>query len=475
MDRGSAIRSYRRHRLIDPMQHIMPTPITAPTDQPDPIRQRLLQAFETGHADGLRIGGIAAEELAQRFGSPLYAYDAQVLRNTLAEVRHALGPRVEVLFALKANPNAAVAQTLRLAGAGCEVASAGEILIALKAGFSGAQMQFAGPGKHGRDIELAFEHGISCLNIESHAEYEAILGMARARGIRPRPGVAIRINPRQGLNGSRMQMGGGSKKFGVDSEHVSALVERILADDGCAFRGLHVYAGTQSFDADAWLANARALCILANEIERDVRGASVATLNFGGGFGVALFKGDSQFDLEKAGAGLRALIAEDARPERRYFIEPGRYLAATCGVYLTRVLYAKESAGKRHLIVDGGMHHHAAAASLGSVIRRPYPFVLCRAVYEPADTEVTIGGVLCTPADELAANLALPAAHAGDLLAILGSGAYGLTFSNVLFLSHPTPAEVLLDHGNACVVRRRGNHEDALNGQVLPPDMERAG
>ena len=416
------------------------------------------------HAEGvLEIGGLSVSELDERFGTPIYIFDARILRENFLKLRKALGERVEVLYALKSNPNSAIAQVLRLEGAGAEVASAGEILVAEKAGFSGSQMQFAGPGKSVRDLELAIKTGVSSINIESESEYELICELAQTH--EARPGIAVRVNPLDAPGGARMHMGGGSKKFGVDRELVPHLARRIYQDSICEFRGLHVYAGTQSFDAGAWLQNARALLTLANELEEF---APVSTLNFGGGFGVALFEGDLEFDLEAVGVGLHELIKKDDRPERRYFVEPGRFLTASSGVYLSRVLHRKQSAGQEHLILDGGMHHNAAATGLGSIIRRPFPIVLGRAVWDEGEREFTIGGPLCTPADEFAAQLKFPEAIQGDLVAILGTGAYGLTFSNTMFLSHPTPGEVLVDAGEAFLIRESGRNEDALRGQILP-------
>jgi diaminopimelate decarboxylase len=414
----------------------------------------------------LSVGGLSAEELATSFGTPLYAFDAATLRQNFLGVRDRLGPRVEILFALKANPNAAVASTLRKAGAGGEVASAGEILIAHHAGFRSDQLQFAGPGKHGADFELAVKHGIGAINLESAAEYEALARVAKAHGVKVP--VAVRVNPKASLAGSKMAMGGGSKKFGVDSDRVAALVTRIVSEGICELRGLHLYAGTQSFDAGGWVSNARGLRDFANALEAET-GCKLATLNFGGGFGVALYEGDQTLDLAALGQGLQQVIAEDGRPERRYFVELGRYLTATSGVYIARILYVKESGEKKHLIVDGGMHHHAAACGVGALIRRPYPIVLARAPRAQGGEKFAVGGPLCTPADELGAGVDLPGdARAGDLLCVLASGAYGLTFSSVLFLGHPAPAEVLVDGGRASLVRRAGRIEDALRDQLLP-------
>jgi diaminopimelate decarboxylase len=413
----------------------------------------------------LVIGGLSAATLVERFGSPLYVFDAAGLRASLAAVRGALGPRVDVLYALKANPNAAVAQVLRRAGAGAEVASAGEILIALRAGFEGRQLQFAGPGKHGEDLRLALEHGVT-LNLESAAELEAVAEAAARAGRRAR--VALRVNPPRDLAGARMRMGGGSAKFGIDAEAAPALAARAEALDGVELLGLHTYAGTQTFDHEGWLAHARFLLETAARVEAAI-GRPLLSLNFGGGFGVPVFDGDPSFDLEAAGAGLQALIEADARPERRYFVELGRALVALAGVFLSRVVYVKESHGQRHAILDGGMHHHAAATGMGSVLRRSFPIVKATALRAPPAGPLALGGPLCTPADSFPPGAALPELAAGDLVGFLASGAYGLSFSSVLFLGHPTPAEVLVDGGEAWVVRVAGTPEDALRGQVLPP------
>lgn len=436
-----------------------------PSSPPGSVRAAALADLGCAGGDRLSIGGIPARELVERFGSPLYAFDAAVLRDQVRAVQAALGPRVGVLFALKSNPNAAVARVLRLAGAGAEIASAGEICVARRAGFPGEAMQFAGPGKDREDLSLAFEVGLGCLNVESLAEYEALAALARERG--HRPAIAIRVNPREQVSGSRMRMGGGSKKFGVDADDVAALVRRIVADGQVELRGLHVYAGTQCFEAASWVDNARALVRFAHELEAET-GVELATLNFGGGFGVACFEGDPTFDLAAAGHGVQEVIAEDARKSRRYFVELGRYLTARAGVYLTRVTYLKKSGDKTHVILDGGLHQHSAAAGVGAVIRRPFPIVHADALQSDADRKFTLGGPLCTPADEFCADAALPAVAPGDVLAILGSGAYGLTFSNTMFLSHAQPAEVLVDGGKAHVVREAGRPEDALRGQRLP-------
>ncbi|MBM4061707.1 MAG: hypothetical protein FJ265_11530, partial [Planctomycetes bacterium] len=148
-----------------------------------------------------------------------------------------------------------------------------------------------------------------------------------------------------------------------------------------------------------------------------------------------------------------------------WFVELGRYLVAPCGVYLARVVREKQSGGQRHLVLDGGLHHHAAACGAGTVLKRPPLLVAAGALRGAAAAPVTLGGPLCTPADQLAEQVLLPELGPGDLVAVLDAGAYGLSFSPHGFLSHPTPAEVMVETGTARVVRARGAAADVLRGQ----------
>ncbi len=434
------------------------------TGSPTIARDTALRAL--GWTRGpLRLGVHEARALCARFGSPLDVYDATVLRGRVAAVRAALGPRVRVLYALKANPNAAVARVAHAAGTGGEVASAGEILVASRAGFAGADLQFAGPGKRDADLATALDAGIGCINLESVREYERLLSLASQRAARP--AVAIRVNPGVAAAGARMKMARPSSRFGVDKDQVAPLARRIADDGVCRLVGLHTYSGTQTFEATAFVEASGRLLDLANALEQDTA-QLLSTVNFGGGFGAPTFDGDPTFDLATAGDGLRRLVEHDGRDDRRYFVELGRYLVAPCGVYLARVLDVKDSGGKRHAVIDGGLHHHGAACGVGAVLRRPFAVVHADDPVPQEPEPVTLGGPLCTPADELGQDLPLAPLREGDVVAVLNSGAYGLTYSSVMFLGHPMPAEVLVDGEAAHVVRERGTAADALRGQSLP-------
>ncbi len=430
-----------------------------PPSPADPAIARALAGL--GHERGpLAIGGLPATELAARFGTPSYVFDAAVLRARLQQVKRALGERVRVLWSIKANPSLAVTSCLRQAGAGAEIASLGELHVALAAGHDARTLRFAGPGKSDGELAGALDAGLGYFHVESADEVKALAGLAAARGVIA--AAAVRVNLPHELSGSRLRMSGGSSRFGVDADQVPDVVRLIAGTPSLRLAGLHAYAGTQSFDATAFVQHACTLCERAAAWEREL-GVRFPAIDLGGGFGVAAFAGDPEFDLAAAGAGVQQLVAQHG--EREWFVELGRFLAAPAGVYLTRVLRTKTSGGVPHAVLDGGMHQHAAAAGAGTVLRRAP--LLVRADGGPCHASVTLGGPLCTPADQFAEQVALGPLQPGDLVAILNAGAYGLTFSPHSFLGHATPAEVFVDGGNARVVRRRGAPDDTLRGQSL--------
>lgn len=413
-------------------------------------------------SDPLRLGEHTAADLAARFGTPLYVFDAAILRQRLHAVQQAIGPRLCVLWSIKANPSLAVTSVLRAAGAGCEIASLGELHLALAAGHPAADVRFAGPGKTTAELDAALALGLGHVHAESLAELE-LLAERAAAGKRTLD-VALRVNLPQELGGSRLRMGGRSSRFGIDEDQVPAAIAAVRASPALRLRGLHVYAGTQCFDAQAFLRHAESLCARARRWEQELD-ASFLDIDLGGGFGVPTYQGDPEFDLDQAGAGLQHLLAAHDRPERRWFLELGRYLAGPAGTFLTRVVRTKVSGGEQHAIVDGGLHQHAAAAGVGTVLRRPPLLVRADDPRRQSGAPVTIGGPLCTPADQFAEQLPIGPLRTGDLLAIQNSGAYGMSYSPIGFLSHPTPAEVMVDGPDARLVRDRGQAVDVLRCQ----------
>ncbi len=437
---------------------------TAPSPHDDPAVRNALATLGCEGQRELQLGGVPLRELLRRFGSPLYVFDAATLRARARSVIAAFGPRIAVLYSIKANPSVALAHILRDEGCGAEIASLGELEVALAAGFAADRLRFAGPGKTKDELASALDRGVGVFHVESESEADDLASLARARSRTAT--CAVRVNLTGKEHGGRLRMAGQGSRFGVDQERAFALLQRIRDDDALSLRGLHAYSGTQCFDAAAFVEQSRTLCELADEWESRL-GAPIPEVDLGGGFGEATYAGDPTFDLQTAADGVRRLVEHESRAHRRHFVELGRYLTASCGVYAATVVRKKPGGGRVHLALDGGMHHCALAAGAGAVLKRPPLLVHAYALQEPSRETVAIGGPLCTPQDQFADAVALPPFTPGDAVAVLAAGAYGLTCSPVGFLSHATPPEVLVEHGEARVVRARGSDLDALRGQSI--------
>lgn len=406
-------------------------------------RRPPLSDFET--ADGrLLVGGVPVDRLAQRVGgTPFFAYDRQKLSRRVRELREALPKDVSLSYAVKANPMPAIVQHLSGLVDSFDVASALEMRTALDTPMPPERVSFAGPGKTEDELRQAIAGGVT-IEIESTTEASRVLALGTALGIQPR--VAVRVNPDFEIKGSGMRLGGGPQQFGVDSEHVPALLDYLHSGD-VEFLGFHVFAGSQNLRAEV-IAEAQQKTV---DLVVKLAASSpvpVRYVNLGGGFGIPYFENDAPLELDPIGANLGELLRDSISPhlpDARVTIELGRYIVGECGIYVSTVVDRKESRGKTFLVLDGGLHHQlAASGNFGQVIRRNYPITVGNRMDEPTAESVDVVGCLCTPLDLLGRDAALPRAEVGDLVVIFQAGAYGLTASPTAFLSHPAPAEVLV-------------------------------
>ena len=386
------------------------------------------------------IGGQRVDALVDAAGdTPLFLYDVGIFADKVSALRNALPAEVAIHYAIKANslPDL-LARVVGLVD-GFDVASGGELAKALAAGMTPDHVSFAGPGKRDRELEQAIGAGVT-LNIESEGEADRALAIAARLGVRPR--LAVRVNPDFDLKGSGMRMGGGAKPFGIDAERVPALVRRLIAS-GAEWQGFHIFAGSQALDAAAIADTQAATVALAARLADGV-GASPPLVNLGGGFGVPYFANDRAVDIDLIGARLAEQLA--ARPtslrDSRFAVELGRWLVAECGVYVTRIVDRKLSAGETFLVTDGGLHHQlAASGNFGTVVRRNYPIAIAHRFGAPVEDVVHVVGCLCTPLDRLGDQVALPRADVGDLVVLFLAGAYGASASPAAFLGHPPALE----------------------------------
>ncbi len=406
-------------------------PVHAPMDQFQSAGRELL------------VGGIPIERLVDRVGqTPFYAYDRALLTRRVAELRAALPASIKLHYAMKANPMPAVVNHMARLVDGIDVASGGELLVALDSGADPHEISFAGPGKRHGELRQAVAAGI-LINIESFREVAELGAIRQATGWPVR--VAVRVNPDFELKGSGMKMGGGPKQFGVDAEQVPELLAEV-GKAGLAFEGFHLFAGSQNLRPEA-IVEAQQKCFeLALRLAESAP-APVKFLNLGGGFGIPYFPGEQRLDLSSIGANLADIAAEAAEkmPQAEIVIELGRYLVGEAGIYVTKIIDRKVSRGLTYLVTDGGLHHHlSASGNFGQVIRKNYPAAIGNRMGEPAGEAVSVVGPLCTPLDILADKMHLPHAEPGDLVVIFQSGAYGATASPRGFLSQPDLVEVLV-------------------------------
>jgi diaminopimelate decarboxylase len=395
-------------------------------------------------AGELRIGGMPLSRLAARVGStPFFAYDRSLLDQRVDLLRAALPARVELSFAMKANPMPAIVQHLSGRVDRIDVASGMELRTALDSTIRADRVSFAGPGKSPAEIRQAVAAGV-LIEVESGTEFRRVLTAGDDLGIEPV--VAVRVNPDFAIKGSGMRMGGGPQQFGIDAEQVPAVL-REYATAGANVLGFHVFAGSQNLNAAVIAESQRRTVDLVSELAEHLP-APVRYLNLGGGFGIPYVERDRPLDLDVVAANLHRLVDGpilERMPEASPVIELGRYLVGECGVYVTRILDRKVSRGTTFLVVDGGMHHQlAASGNLGQAIRRNYPVALGNHAGLASAEVVTVVGCLCTPLDLLANDVELPTSGVDDLIVIFQAGAYGLTASPTAFLGHPAPAEVLV-------------------------------
>lgn len=406
------------------------------------------QALPVGHGFAVRNGqllvaGQPLAILAARAGqTPFYAYDRASIVRRVGELREAFKDAAEIHYAIKANPMVAVVDLLAQQVDGFDVASGKELLLALDAGMSPANISFAGPGKRPGELAQAVAAGV-LINVESIAEINRLGKIAETLGIAAR--VSIRINPDFELKYSGMKMGGGPKQFGIDVDLVAPALDAIR-QAGHRFEGFHIYAGSQNLKATAIVESQNKTMALIARLAENLA-APIHSINLGGGFGIPYFPGEKPLALAPIADNLRQLRTHYAKdfPQARWNIELGRYLVGEAGVYICRVLERKQSCGHTFLIVDGGMHQHLAASGhLGQVIRKNYPVAIGNRM-DDANTElVSVVGPLCTPLDTLADRVRLPVAEAGDFFVVFQSGAYGFSSSPYGFLSQPPAVEIVV-------------------------------
>lgn len=387
------------------------------------------------------------KKAVQEYGSPLYLYDMGQFRSNIERLRENLFPESGLFFSMKANPLSEFCSIAYHEGCGVEIASGGELKLALASGVDPGNIVFSGPGKTEGELLKAIEAQIYVIHVESLREIRIINQLAEEKN-RNVP-IALRINPNRITSTGKVQMGGTASQFGIEeTELVDSLFEEINSLKNINLSGVHIYMGTSILNAEEICRNTEYSIRLGIELSSKYA-FKLKYLNVGGGFGIPYFHGEKALDLTALRNGM-AIIKEKYQEqlrETKLFFESGRYLLADCGLFLVRVLYRKESRGNTYLVCDGGANFHAASAFLGRFVRGNFPmYVLGK---KGTEKEFYVTGPSCTPADLLGQKVMLPSdADEDDIIVIEKSGAYGLTYSPYGFLSHKLPLEIGYEEGN---------------------------
>src|SRR5512147_303483 len=428
-----------------------------------PARNEILRAG--------RLGGMAPDELAERFGTPLYVYDLDVIDGQVAALRAILPPAVELAYAVKANPALAVVAHLGRLGLGADVASSGELDTVARAGIAADRVVMTGPGKRDDELRAAVATRIRAVTVESPGELARLEAIAAAAG-RRQP-VMLRATVSEGHRLERVRLVGddGAGKFGMDAADLARAARRAAASPHLELLGLHAFGASNVLDASGLVDHVAATVSMARRMAQ-AAGTPLRLVDAGGGLGIPYEAHQESLDLVRLGAGLRAITAGwAADPSLRgasLLLEPGRFLVGPAGAYLARVVDRKTVDGSVVIILDGGVHHLLRPALVGQEHRvralgaRPDPAGTAR--LQP----VTVAGPLCSGLDVFSQAAVMVPPEVGDLVGILDVGAYGFTESMPLFLSHPIPAEVAVRGGQARLIRPRVEPERWLGDQLEP-------
>lgn len=371
--------------------------------------------------------------LPQQFGeveTPFYFYDLALLKRTLAACVSAAGD-YKLHYAVKANFDSRVLQTIALSGLGADCVSGGEVKAACQAGFAPKSIVFAGVGKTDKEINFALDVGIGCFNVESIPELSIIDELAGKKGVTAN--IALRVNPNIDAHTHHyITTGLAENKFGLNIEQLPSVIEYAQSLKHVRLKGLHFHIGSQILDMAPYVA----LCNKINEIQRRFAYVAFETINVGGGLGIDYENPDANpipdfeayFDVFRNNLQLRS--------GQELHFELGRSIVAQCGSLISRVVYVKEGVKKTFVIVDAGMSELLRPALYGAhhVIEN------LSADAAAPKMRYDVVGPICESSDVFAVDEMLPQTKRGDLIAFRSAGAYGETMASHYNLRELNPS-----------------------------------
>lgn len=414
---------------------------------------------------------VPLQSLAEKYGTPLYVYSKSTIAGHYTRLDAALAKLDHLIcFAVKANSNLAVLNTIAKLGGGFDIVSAGELYRVIKAGGDPAKCTFAGVGKTRDEIEYALKQGIYCFNAESEAELHYINQVAGELGMQAP--VAVRVNPNvDAKTHAKITTGKSENKFGIDFDQIIDVYARVAADcPNLIIKGLQMHIGSQLTNVDPFLEAVQKVIPLVTQVKKSY---GIEFFSIGGGIGInykqSLDSGDSAWWQENAEvhpltiqAYAEAVVPHLEPLGLRILCEPGRFMVGNAGVMLTKVLYEKRGSAKVFKIVDAGMNDLIRP----TLYEGWHQIVPLKQPTNSTVEKVDVVGPICESGDFLAQNRELPLVKEGEYLAVLSAGAYGFTMASN-YNTRPMPAEIMVDDEKATVVRERQTLEDVLKGEHI--------
>ena len=407
--------------------------------------------------------GVSVEEIARQVGTPAYVYSSATFKDHLQKIQEAYR-RLDtmVCYSVKACGNILILKLMAGAGSGFDIVSGGELYRVLQAGGDPSKVVYAGVGKTDVEIGEALDAGIGYFNIESEAELENLIRLAKERGKQPK--VALRVNPDVDYKTHAfLATGKRETKFGVDIERAMKVFADYGGNPAVNLCALHVHLGTGGKKIDPYVEAVEKILPLIDRLRR--QGHAIEALDLGGGYG-ADYESDTVPSAAEYAAGIVPLLSDK---DLKLILEPGKSICANAGIMLTRVLYVKHGGRKRFVIADAGMND-LIRPSLYDAFHFIWPakvtdtFVPPRRNKDlqlPGTEVVDVVGPICEGADFFARDRALPPVQRGDLLCVFTAGAYGFSMSSN-YNARGRAAEVLVDGQTVSVIRRRETYEDLV-------------
>lgn len=407
----------------------------------------------------LHAEDVSLEQLAQDFGTPLFVYSRQALREAWQSYDYATqGRDVLICYAMKANSNLAILHEFARLGTGFDIVSGGELARVIAAKGDPAKVVFSGVGKQPWEIEAALDANIKCFNVESEAELERIAAIALKRGVKAR--ISLRVNPDvDAKTHPYISTGLKDNKFGVDINEALAIYRRAQQLPSLEITGLDCHIGSQITEISPYLDALNKLISLIKQLQE--QGIALSHLDIGGGLGIRYTDETPATPTELLSAVFTALDAADLG-HLQLVLEPGRSMVGNAGILLTRVEYLKANQDKHFAIVDAAMNdlirptlydawHQVEAVT-------PRPATDATPLYD-------IVGPICETGDWLAKDRSLQLEQ-GDLLAVMSTGAYGFTMSSQ-YNTRPRAAEVMADGNSVHLVRPRESLQSLFESERL--------